>query len=113
MSLSLVEKLALTGAFLGLVAMAVGTDEDPGLVAESAEVLTAKAKDHASTAAATTPVAVPSASSVAPSVIEAPPARDSNEGAGAQPAMPQPSDEPASPPDEPGQLDMRKVIAGT
>lgn len=34
-SFSLTEKLAVTGAFLALVAMAVGTEDDPGLVATS------------------------------------------------------------------------------
>ena len=34
-SFSLVEKLAVAGAFCALVAMAVGTETDPGVVAET------------------------------------------------------------------------------
>lgn len=34
MAISITEKLAVTGAFLALVAMVVGTEDDPGLVAD-------------------------------------------------------------------------------
>lgn len=39
-SFSLTEKLAVTGAFLALVAMAVGTEEDPGVVVTGQETVT-------------------------------------------------------------------------
>ncbi len=38
-SFSLTEKLAVTGAFLALVAMAVGTEDDPGLVVTSQDTV--------------------------------------------------------------------------
>ena len=38
MAVSLTEKLAIAGAFLALVALAVGTENDPGVVARQAEI---------------------------------------------------------------------------
>ncbi len=38
MAFSLTEKLAVTGAFLALVAMVVGTEDDPGVVVTGQEV---------------------------------------------------------------------------
>lgn len=41
-SFSLVEKLAVTVAFCALVAMAVGTEDDPGVVAQTQQDMTAQ-----------------------------------------------------------------------
>lgn len=119
MSFSLVEKLALTGAFLGIVAMAVGTDEDPGLVAEQAEVLAARAKEraHEPLPAREAP---PAEAGPAPATPDTPPAADVNEGSAVTAASPdtqssvlaQPARQVSPPDDEATQLDMRKVIAG-
>lgn len=38
-SFSLTEKLAVTGAFLAIVALAVGTEDDPGVVVTSKETV--------------------------------------------------------------------------
>lgn len=46
--LSLVEKLAITGAFLALVALAVGTENDPGIVVTGTEGLARAEKPSAS-----------------------------------------------------------------
>lgn len=40
---SLTEKLAVAGAFLAVVALGVGTEEDPGLVVEQTQEIAAKA----------------------------------------------------------------------
>lgn len=40
-SFSLTEKLAVTGAFLAVVAMVVGTEEEPGVLVTSKETVTA------------------------------------------------------------------------
>lgn len=37
-SFSLVEKLAVAGAFCALIAMGVGTEDDPGIIAAQSEV---------------------------------------------------------------------------
>ena len=44
-SFSLSEKLLVAGAFVALVAMAVGTEDDPGVVAASASRIAEKTSD--------------------------------------------------------------------
>lgn len=43
-SFSLAEKLAVAGAFLAVVALGVGTEEDPGVVVAQTEQIAAKAE---------------------------------------------------------------------
>ncbi|HEU4820418.1 MAG TPA: hypothetical protein VFS87_04600 [Qipengyuania sp.] len=72
-SFSLTEKLAVTGAFLALVALAVGTEDDPGLVVTGQEAVTELR-----------PAAPPPAASPAPPASETPPSSPSL----AEPATP-------------------------
>ena len=67
-SFSLTEKLAVTGAFLALVAMVVGTEEDPGLVVAGQDAV----KDMRSTPAVPEPALPPpppEAASAAPPLL--------------------------------------------
>ncbi len=43
-SFSLIEKLAVAGAFLAVVALGVGTEDDPGVVVEQTEQIASRAE---------------------------------------------------------------------
>jgi hypothetical protein len=72
-SFSLTEKLAVTGAFLAVVALLVGTEDDPGLVIDGQEAV----KELRPAAAAPAPLAQAappaSASGATPAPAETPP----------------------------------------
>lgn len=88
-SFSLTEKLAATGAFLALVALAVGTEDDPGLVIAGQETV----KDLRGTAAAPAPAGLPAFKATQPQPLPA------NEPPLHSPATPTPLPGPSQAPD--------------
>lgn len=90
-SLSLTEKLSITGAFLAVVAVAVGTEDDPGVVVASPDMMRelrpAVPTDPPPVEDAPAPI-VPSTSNQAatatdgPSIIGAEPENESESGDG-------------------------------
>lgn len=69
-SFSLTEKLAVTGAFLALVALAVGTEDDPGLVVTGQEAVTELRPAISPPAASPAPPASETLSPSSPSLAE-------------------------------------------
>lgn len=62
-SFSLTEKLAVAGAFLAVVALGVGTEDDPGVVVEQTEQIAAKAEAAQSSAPPPAPSPTPTSTS--------------------------------------------------
>lgn len=71
-SFSLTEKLAVTGAFLALVVLAVGTEDDPGLVIAGQETVKDLRVVGAPPAPAPAPAAAPAPQAMQPQPVAEP-----------------------------------------